>query len=57
MTTLRQATASDFKKGNLLITKIGNWEFRLRNYYGDGMWESGCSIVYECAAEHYLVKA
>lgn len=57
MTTLRTATAEDFKKGTTLIMKNGGWEFTLRNEYSEGIWESREKVHFVNEAKHYNVKA
>jgi hypothetical protein len=57
MTTLRQATASDFKRGITLISKVGQFKFTLRKEYSEGIWECNNKVHYTTSAEHYLVEA
>lgn len=55
MSTLRTATAQDFKIGTTLITSE-NYEFTLRNKYDDGIWESKQKVHFESEARHYRVR-
>ena len=57
MTTLRTATAEDFKIGTTLIAKTGGWEFTLRTEYSEGIWECNKRVHFVNEAKHYNVKA
>jgi hypothetical protein len=58
MTTLRQATESDFKVGATLITSEG-YEFTIYSYYSEGIFEarssSGSKCLFSGEARFYKV--
>jgi len=54
---MRTATKQDFKKGNVLYTKKGNYSFSITKKYSDGIWETReGKVVYEDSSNIYNIN-